>query len=419
MRNYLALISLGTYLVSWFTKVHSAQKGPWFSLFYGWEAFRIGLGPIWPGLKAVTSWSDGEPLEHGYSFLMDMVPPLLSVPSALTNLWMILLVLAIVLQKLESWKSVLLSGFLACFCLNLSWFLSPLGLGLYEGNNKFAGLRPGYYLWAFSFGLAAVALLPRTGPLSDFFLQILRRIAVPAVVAGLGFAAYFRIQEVEILLQKQIQREKEEKKTATTAEFRSLKPLELTPIPDNSKKFSTPFLVMMEEKIKANPSDPEPLLQRAFLYSIWGNEAECKKDFQQALVLSTNRLDVYWSMGWAMLNLGLFQDAEEAWSKAWTPKVGEPEPRWVPSSMAMACWKTGKKAQALAWYQRAAEREPTYFTTLEGLKDRTSNWNTKEQAYLIEVHDAWQRTYLGRGSGEILRRRLSGQSSNAPCSTCR
>jgi len=420
MRNYLAFFCLATYLVSWFTKVHSAQKGAWFSIFYGWEAFRVGLGPIWPGLKVVTSWSEGKPWENGYTFLVGIIPSFLSVPSALTNGWMLLFALALITKKIESWRSVLVSGFVFCFCLNLFWFLSPLGLGLHEAKTKLSGLRAGYYLWILSFALAAIALMPSKESFSNFSYEILRRILLPATLAGIVFAGLFRVMDLERVLQKEVKAWKEEEKQSSNPpQYRSVPLAELTPIPDKSEKISTPFLVMLDEKIKTNPSDPEPLLQRAYLHAVWGNEADCRKDFQQALLLSTNRPDVYWNMGWALLNLGRFQDAQEAWSKAWTPKEGEPEPRWVPSAMAMACWKAGKKNEALAWYQRAAEREPASFTSLAGLKERISNWNTKEQAWLIEVHDAWQRTYLGRSSGDILTRRLSGKDSNAPCSTCR
>jgi len=420
MRIYLAFFSLVIYLVSWFTKVHSAQQGAWFSFGYGWEAFRVGLGPIWPGLKAVTSWSEGKPSENGYAFLAGIIPSFLSVPSALTNGWMLLFALALITKRVETWRSVFIQGFVVCFCLNLFWFLSPLGLGFYEAKTKLSGLRAGYYLWALSFALAAIALFPRDLLLRNLSHEVWRRILLPAALAGIVFAGLFRVMDLERNLQKEVAARKEDqKRSAKNAQLPAVPLAELTPIPERSEKITTPFLVLMDEKIKTDPSDPEPLLQRAYLHAIWGNEADCRKDFQQALLLSTNQTAVYWSLGWALLNLGCFRDAEAAWSKAWVPKKGEAEPGWVPSAMAMACWKSGKKNEALAWYQRAAERDPASFTTLEGLKERTSNWNTKEQAWLIEVHDVWQRTYLGRGSGEILRRRLSGQSSNIPCSTCR
>lgn len=420
VRNYLPALALGTYLISWLTKVHTAQKGAWFSWCYGWEAFRVALGPVWPGFNAVTSWSNGKPFEGGYSFLIGFLPPFLSIPSGLTNGWMILFALALFLKKVEAWRSFLLPGFLACFFLNLFWLLSPLGLGLHEGKDNFSGLRPGYYLWALSFGLAAVSLVPRTGTMPDFLLQIFRRIALPAVLAGVGFAVYFRLQEVEILLQKEIQREKKERKAATQPEFRNLKPAELTPIPTASESITTPFLAEMSEQIKANPSDPEPHLQRGYLHAIWGNEAQFREDFRKALALSTNQPSVYWSMGWALLNLGRFQEAETAWSKAWTAEAGKAEPSWVPSAMAMACWKSGNKNQGLAWYQRAVERDPRSFSSLEGVKDRTSNWNSREQGWLIEVYEAWNRTYFGRHSGSIMRKKLSSDGSgDSSCSACR
>ena len=420
MRNYFPALALGTYLVSWFTKVHTAQKGAWFSWCYGWEAFRVGLGPIWPGLNSVTSWSEGKPFESGYTLLTPIIPIYFSVPSALTNSWMICFALALILKKTDAWKPCLLAGAVACFCLNLFWFLSPLGLGEYEGQAKFSGLRPGYYLWVCSFLFAAVALTPAKESLAVFSKEVLRSILAPATAAIIGFAGFFKLQDLDRNLQVEIERRQNENKSNTSISYRQLSQAEMTPIPATSEKFSTPFLAELDAQIQANPQDAEAWAERAYLQAVLGNEAEAREGFKKALSLSTNPPSVYWSLGWALLNLGRFQDAEEAWSKAWTPQQGKEEPRWVPSAMAMVAWKSGKKNQALAWYQRAAEREPASFTTLTDLKDRISNWNTKEQAWLIEVHDAWQRTYLGRNSGTVLKNRLShGKTNNSSCSTCR
>ena len=417
MRNYLIGLSLGTYLLSWFTKVHHAQKGAWFSLIYGWEAFRVGLGPIWPSLNAVTSWSEGKPSESGYSLLMTIIPSFLSVPSSFTNGWMVLFGLACLTKKVESWRPVLFSGFVFCFCLNLFWWLSPLGVG--PQVKHISGLRPGYFLWNLSFALTAVSLLPQGETGLTWLTQIFRKIVIPATGVSLLFAGYFHYIDLERRFAKSEESRKEEKEAKARPDLRKLSWAELTPIPAKTEKLSTPFLVEIEKQIQASPSDPSPWLERAYLQATWGNEARCREDFQKALSLSTNKPSVYWSLGWALLNLGRFQEAEEAWTKAWTPVAGEPEPRWVPSAMAMACWKSGNKNQALAWYQRAAEREPESFTTLEGLKERTSNWNTKEQNWLIEVYDVWNRTYDGRNSGGNLRKRLSGQTNPSSCSTCR
>ncbi|NBS55117.1 hypothetical protein EBT23_06115 [bacterium] len=215
-------MSLGTYLLSWFTKVHHAQKGAWFSLVYGWEAFRVGLGPVWPGLNAVTSWSNGEPSEDGYAFLanMDVVPSLLSVPSALTNGWMLLLFAGLLRKKTESWRSFLLPGFIFCFCLNLFWLLSPLGLG--PQDKHISGLRPGYFLWNLSFALVAISLLPQSAAGLAWLAQIFRKIVIPATGISLLFAGYFHYKDLERRFEKSEESRKKEKEANARPDLRQL-----------------------------------------------------------------------------------------------------------------------------------------------------------------------------------------------------
>ena len=143
------------------------------------------------------------------------------------------------------------------------------------------------------------------------------------------------------------------------------------------------------------------------------------ENFEKALVLTTNKPSVYRSMGWALLNLNRFQEARDTWSKAWAPHDGKPEPSWAPRAMAIACWKSGNVNEALAWYQRAVERNPESLLSLEGIQNETISWNIREQNWLIEVFYSWKRTYLDRDSVRIMKQRLQPTNSSPSCKTCR
>ena len=377
----------------------------------------MALSPIWPGKGVITSWSNGKEGATSYDVFGDAIPFFLSIPSALTNGWMIFLLTALALKKLEGREQFLQKGFIFCFCLNLFWFFSPLND--YFINNSEWKLFLGYYLWAASFAIAGLSLFPPKENWKSYLNQVFRRLFFPAFCVSILFFCYFCFQAMNERLKDAENLLKRENQSKTTPNLRTLPYAELTSIPATSKTISTPFLQELNKRVEADPKDAAPLVERGYLYAIWGKEAEAMENFEKALVLTTNKPSVYRSMGWALLNLNRFQEARDTWSKAWAPHDGKPEPIWVPRAMAIACWKSGNVNEALAWYQRAVERNPESLLSLEGIQNETISWNIREQNWLIEVFYSWKRTYLDRDSVRIMKQRLQPTNSSPSCKTCR
>ncbi|NBV78167.1 hypothetical protein EBR66_08460, partial [bacterium] len=149
---------------------------------------------------------------------MTIIPSFLSVPSSFTNGWMVLFGLACLTKKVESWRPVLFSGFVFCFCLNLFWWLSPLGVG--PQVKHISGLRPGYFLWNLSFALTAVSLLPQGETGLTWLTQIFRKIVIPATGVSLLFAGYFHYIDLERRFAKSEESRKEEKEAKARPDFR-------------------------------------------------------------------------------------------------------------------------------------------------------------------------------------------------------
>jgi hypothetical protein len=100
----------------------------------GWRAFRAALSPLWP--------YEGFKLDPGLLLV-------LSVASALTNALFAVLVLVLVLR--EERARVVLWLAAAATLLNLHW---PLSMGAERRL-----LEAGYFVWAASFALLALAAL--------------------------------------------------------------------------------------------------------------------------------------------------------------------------------------------------------------------------------------------------------------------
>ena len=149
----------------------------------------MALSPIWPGKGVITSWSNGNGGVTGYDSLGDMIPFFLSIPSALTNGWMIFLLATLTLKKIKGREQFFQKGFIFCFCLNLFWFFSPLNS--YFWDDLKGNLLLGYYLWTASFALAGLSLFPPNENWKSYLNQVFRRLFFPAFCVSILFVCYF------------------------------------------------------------------------------------------------------------------------------------------------------------------------------------------------------------------------------------
>lgn len=146
--------------------------------------------------------------------------------------------------------------------------------------------------------------------------------------------------------------------------------------------------------LQENPRDVAALTHRAFFFYVSGDFDEGARDYARALELTAPGSDahrhVLWSWGWALLEAGKDADALAKWQEN-VRQAAPRKPFWVPYTHAVAHWRLGERAQAIAWYD-AAVRADAAWSTPEGRKDRTSHWRDPEQAAIAEVHGAWQAT---------------------------
>ena len=123
-RFIIAAVATVAYVSSWFLPVNGLD-------YPGWKAFRVAFAPVWPygGFSA-----DG------------FLGALVSVGSALTNVWFLVGLAALAL-KAERLTRTVFWGLVGATILNASWLLGPAG-----------AWGVGYFLWLSSFILLAVAV---------------------------------------------------------------------------------------------------------------------------------------------------------------------------------------------------------------------------------------------------------------------
>ncbi|AKC88256.1 hypothetical protein WQ53_07505 [Pseudoxanthomonas suwonensis] len=97
---------------------------------------------------------------------------------------------------------------------------------------------------------------------------------------------------------------------------------------------------------------------------------------------------VSWNYAWDLYIAGEHRRALEQWQKllgGWPAAPG-----WQPPTMALALWKLGYKAEAVAWYAAAVRTEPQEWTSAGNFSRLLPEWRDEDRAALAEVLAAWQ-----------------------------
>ncbi len=94
-----------------------------------------------------------------------------------------------------------------------------------------------------------------------------------------------------------------------------------------------------------------------------------------------------WNQGWSLYRRGEMGAALGLWTKAADGARGNPS--WVPPTLALALWKQGDRAQAVAWYAAAVRTEPSQWRSADGFAQLLPTWTDAERAQLAEVQQAW------------------------------
>ena len=150
------------------------------------------------------------------------------------------------------------------------------------------------------------------------------------------------------------------------------------------------FRQMLNREIQVNHKNVVALTHRAYLHIRTGNNDEALRDFGHALKVadygSPLHRQVLWAYGWALYDLGRFNEALQSWQLC--VKLHGGHPFWAPYSYALAYWTAGERETALAWYSTAVHSNAQWGTQ-EGVNERTSHWRPNQKEMQLAMFEAW------------------------------
>lgn len=157
----------------------------------------------------------------------------------------------------------------------------------------------------------------------------------------------------------------------------------------------------VERLLKRHPDHPMLLRERAYIRSKRGEIDAAEADFARALQVAGDdvflRRHVLWSQGWARFDAGQNASALRVWREAVELHGGNPF--WWPYTAALAEWRLGRHAEAVALFDRAVQGMPALGTE-RGFTERTARWPEHQFAVASTVFTAWKASKAATATAE-------------------
>ncbi|CAD0300752.1 tetratricopeptide repeat protein [Xanthomonas hortorum] len=136
----------------------------------------------------------------------------------------------------------------------------------------------------------------------------------------------------------------------------------------------------------------EPRAQLASLAYAGGRTQLGDELYQGALGLVSSGSQQYraitWNYGWDLLRADKADKALQLWANLANGRPATPQ--WLPTTVALALWRAGRKQEAVEWYAAAVRTWPERWSSTANYASLLPDWREAERASLAEVFAAWQ-----------------------------
>lgn len=156
-----------------------------------------------------------------------------------------------------------------------------------------------------------------------------------------------------------------------------------------SRVETSPRLEILNQQIKANPTDAQALANRGYVLALLGRGTEARADLRRALKLKDNG-PMHNRVGWACFNLGDYAAAAREFETA--AKLSSHRSHYDYYSLVLGYWGVGDTKRALENYQLAVERDPR-FGEFKTLNERTAEWTALERRAMHETYVLWSKAW--------------------------
>jgi tetratricopeptide (TPR) repeat protein len=149
----------------------------------------------------------------------------------------------------------------------------------------------------------------------------------------------------------------------------------------------------LTERLQADPADITALCRRGMDFAELGDADRAELDFRAAIANQPNNLTALHMYGWALCNLGRYQQALDTWHQEMAlysrAELHTNPPNWIYLNSAICYWNLGHRDLAIANFNTAEHIYPGTFRSRERLLVYLQDWTPKDRQAVLDLWDAW------------------------------